>query len=114
MYLDVMKFMQAFNNLISNAIKFTHDQGTIKVTIEDQVSKVLFTVADNGIGIPENLQPALFDKFTSSRREGIKGEKSIGLGMSIIQKIVELHQGRVWFESQEGQGATFYMEVPKE
>ncbi|AMM52626.1 hypothetical protein TH61_17585 [Rufibacter sp. DG15C] len=114
MYLDVMKFMQAFNNLISNAIKFTEDHGTIQVKVEDKIATTLFTVSDDGIGIPNDLQARLFDKFTSSRREGVKGEKTVGLGMSIIKKIVELHQGKVWFESQEGRGTTFYMEIPKE
>ncbi|WP_066839779.1 PAS domain-containing sensor histidine kinase [Rufibacter ruber] len=114
MYLDVMKMMQVFNNLISNAIKFTYDQGTISVALEDKGDSVLVAVTDDGIGIPDSLKPNLFDKFTSSRREGIKGEKSIGLGMSIIKKIVELHNGKVWFESTEDAGSTFYVEIPKE
>lgn len=113
-YLDVMKFMQAINNLISNAIKFTYDTGTIIVKVEEQVGKVVITVADNGIGIPDDLKSQLFDKFTKSRREGVRGEKSVGLGMSIIKNIVELHQGHVWFESEENKGSTFFVEVPRD
>ncbi len=113
-YVDAMKFMQVLNNLISNAIKFTQDEGTIQMAVEDQEFTTLISVSDNGIGIPKELQPQLFDKFTSSRRVGIRGEKSVGLGMSIIKTIVELHHGKVWFESEEGAGTTFFIEVPKE
>ncbi|TPE43478.1 PAS domain-containing sensor histidine kinase [Pontibacter mangrovi] len=114
LYLDVMKFMQVINNLFSNAIKFTTDQGKIALSLEEKATSVLVTVADNGIGIPEELQPYLFDKFTKARREGIRGEKTVGMGMSIIKTIVELHQGRIWFESQENVGTTFFIEIPKE
>ncbi|GAB2540530.1 PAS domain-containing sensor histidine kinase [Rufibacter soli] len=112
-YLDVMKFMQVLNNLVSNAMKFTRENGTITVTLQPKTDTILITVADNGIGIPENLKPYLFDKFTKARREGLRGEKSVGLGMSIIRNIVNLHEGKIWFESQEGQGSTFYVEIPQ-
>ncbi len=117
---DTFKFMQAINNLISNAIKFTPDNGRIEVSIEERLgeatgaSTILISVADDGIGIPVQLQPVLFDKFTKARRPGLRGEKTTGLGMSVIKTIVELHQGRVWFQSKEGEGTTFYVEVPKE
>lgn len=111
--IDVMKFMQVMNNLVSNAIKFTHDSGSITVTVEEQEAHVLITVADNGIGIPANVQPYLFDRFTVARRAGIRGEKSTGLGMSIIKTIVELHRGEIAFESREGVGTTFYIKLPK-
>jgi two-component system sensor histidine kinase VicK len=112
--IDEMKFMQVLNNLISNSIKFTQDDGTITLRVEDFEHSTIISVADNGIGIPEKMQPYLFDKFTRARRPGIKGEKSTGLGMSIIKTIVELHQGKIWFESKEDAGSTFYIEVPKE
>lgn len=111
---DVMKFLQVMNNLVSNAIKFSPDNGDITVSLEEQEGKVLITVADNGIGIPDHLQPVLFDRFTKARRPGLRGEKSIGLGMSIIKTIVELHQGSISFESREQQGTTFFIRLPKE
>lgn len=114
LYADDMKFMQVINNLISNAIKFTRDGGVIKTHIEDQGEAVLITVQDNGVGIPEHLQQGLFEKFTKARRPGLKGEKSTGLGMSIIRTIVEWHGGKIWFKSQEGQGTTFFIQLPKE
>ncbi|RDV14546.1 PAS domain-containing sensor histidine kinase [Pontibacter diazotrophicus] len=113
MELDDNKFMQCINNLISNAIKFTPDGGTITVSVEKEQDTVLFTVADNGIGIPAKYHNSLFDKFTEARRPGIKGEPSIGLGMSIIKTIVEWHKGQIWFESEESKGSTFYIRLPK-
>jgi two-component system sensor histidine kinase VicK len=112
--IDDSKFMQVVNNLISNAIKFTPDKGIISVYIEEKDDTVLLKVEDNGIGIPKRLQPVLFDKFTAARRPGIKGQPSVGLGMSIIKTIVEWHGGKIWFESMEGKGSTFYIEIPKE
>jgi two-component system sensor histidine kinase VicK len=112
--IDEYKFSQVINNLISNAIKFTHDGGTISLGIEEKEESVLVTVADNGVGIPAKSQDVLFDKFTKARRRGLKGEPSIGLGMSIIKTIVEWHSGEIWFESEENKGTTFYIELPKE
>jgi two-component system sensor histidine kinase VicK len=110
--LDENKFILVINNLISNAIKFTPDGGEITVTLEEKPETVLITVADTGIGIPAKYQDKLFEKFTRARRQGIKGEPSVGLGMSIIKTIVEWHQGKIWFESEENKGTTFYIEIP--
>ncbi|RDV15475.1 PAS domain-containing sensor histidine kinase [Pontibacter diazotrophicus] len=113
LYLDDTKFMQAINNLLSNAIKFTPDGGEITLALEEKEETVLIKITDTGIGIPEKYHDTLFDKFTRARRPGIKGEPSVGLGMSIIKTIVEWHQGRIWFESQENKGTIFFIEVPK-
>ncbi|QIL76325.1 PAS domain-containing sensor histidine kinase [Hymenobacter sp. HDW8] len=110
--LDVNKFMQVLNNLVSNALKFTPDGGHITLTIAQEPSTVRFTVADDGIGIPQAQQAGLFDRFTKARRPGLRGEKTTGLGMSIIKTIVGLHRGRIWFESEEGKGSTFYIDLP--
>ena len=112
--IDVYKFTQVINNLISNAIKFTRDGGEITLTLEGKQGTVFVSVADNGIGIPAKYQENLFDKFNKARRKGLKGEPSVGLGMSIIKTIVEWHNGKIWFESKEDEGSTFYMELPKE
>jgi two-component system sensor histidine kinase VicK len=109
---DINKLQQVLNNLVSNAIKFTPDGGHIRVGLERHGAYARLTVADTGVGIPAALQPLLFDKFTKARRPGLRGEKTTGLGMSVIQTIVGLHQGRIWFESAEGQGTTMYVEVP--
>lgn len=111
---DEYKLNQVFNNLISNAIKFTYDGGFITIRIEEKQESVLVTVADNGIGIPARYHEHLFEKFTKARRPGLKGEPSVGLGMSLIKTIVEWHKGEIWFESEEGEGTTFYLNLPKE
>lgn len=112
--IDIFKTIQVIQNLISNAIKFTPDGGVINLYIEEKEESVLIKVADNGVGIPSNVQDVLFEKFTKARRNGLKGEPSIGLGMSIIKTIVEWHNGKIWFESEENKGTTFFIELPKE
>ena len=111
--IDETKFMQVINNLLSNALKFTRDTDEIKVIIENGEASVLIKVTDTGIGIPADLQPFIFDKFTKARRPGIHGEPTTGLGLSIIKTIVEWHNGHIWFESAEGKGTTFFIQLPK-
>jgi len=110
--IDSMQFVQILNNLISNAIKFTADDGTIKIHIEQLEDSVLLTVADNGIGIPKSLQPILFTKYTKAGREGLDGQASVGLGMWIVKNLTDAHGGRVWFETANKKGTTFYVELP--
>ncbi|WP_316784861.1 PAS domain-containing sensor histidine kinase [Pedobacter frigiditerrae] len=111
--IDSMKFLQVINNLISNAIKFTPTGATIEIGLQDQPKSVVISVADNGIGIPDDLKPTLFDKGRQGVKKGLSGEDTGGLGMSIIKTIVELHGGVVWFDSEVGIGTTFYIELPK-
>ncbi|MDB5235431.1 MAG: hypothetical protein JWR44_2424 [Hymenobacter sp.] len=110
--IDNNKFLQVVNNLLSNAIKFTPEGGRIAVTLTQQPDHVLLTVADDGIGIPAKLHGALFDRFTKARRPGLRGEKSTGLGMHLIQTLVRLHSGTIRFESEEGRGTTFFITLP--
>jgi two-component system sensor histidine kinase VicK len=110
---DSLKFLSIVNNLLSNALKFTPDKGKIHLHVEEQADAILLTVKDNGVGIPEKYRLVLFDKFTKARRPGLKGEESVGLGMSIVKRLVDLHQGRIWLESQEGKGTTFFIQIPK-
>jgi two-component system sensor histidine kinase VicK len=74
---------------------------------------VVISISDTGIGIPKAFHDTLFEKFTSARRRGLKGEVSTGLGMSIIKTIVEWHGGSIWFNSEENVGTTFFIEIPK-
>lgn len=110
-HVDSMKFMQIINNLVSNAMKFTGENGLIHIHVEKKEKTSVISVYDNGIGIPKDLQPFLFDRFTKARRPGLKGEESVGLGMSIIKTMVEMHKGKIWFESEENKGSTFYIEI---
>ncbi|OON65616.1 PAS domain-containing sensor histidine kinase [Hymenobacter sp. CRA2] len=110
--LDQNKFMQVINNLISNSIKFTPDGGVITVSVGREADRAVVAVSDTGVGIPEKLQAGLFEKFTKARRPGLRGERSTGLGMSIIKTIVELHGGRITFASAEGEGTIFTIGLP--
>ncbi len=111
--IDESKFMQVVNNLLSNALKFTRDEDEIKVILKESETTVFIKVQDTGVGIPAHLQPYIFDEFTKARREGIHGEPTTGMGLSVIKTIVGWHNGHIWFESKEGQGTTFFIEIPK-
>jgi two-component system, OmpR family, sensor histidine kinase VicK len=111
--IDDVKFFQVVNNLISNAVKFTDARGKIQVVITEQESKFQVSVEDNGIGIPEYLWPHLFKKNTPAGRPGLRGEKSIGMGLYIVKKLVDLMHGSLTFESEEDKGSTFTIELPK-
>ena len=110
---DENLFTQVFNNLIGNALKFTKDGDNITVSIKESKDQVQACVRDNGIGIPEKMQAVLFERFTKARRYGLKGERPSGLGLSIVKRIIELHGGKIWVESEEHKGTSFYFEVPK-
>lgn len=111
--LDEAKFMQIMNNLLTNALKFTHPGGVITVHISESPETVLFTFSDNGIGIPREYLDELFEKFTPARRKGLNGEPSTGLGLSIVKMIIEWHKGKVWIESEENEGTNVHIEIPK-
>ncbi|WP_224997905.1 sensor histidine kinase KdpD [Cesiribacter sp. SM1] len=110
---DQVRLQLILENLLSNAFKFTKRNGTIIVGIQEQRQAVLVTVKDDGIGIPEGLKSKIFQKFTAARREGLQGEKPTGLGLHIVKTMVEQLSGRIWFESREGEGTTFFVELPK-
>ena len=111
--LDHAKFMQVVNNLISNSMKFTPSGGTISISIEERPDDILFKFTDDGIGIPAQLLPEIFDRFTTARRPGLQGEPTYGLGLSIVKTLIDWHQGTISCESTEGSGTTFFIELPK-
>jgi two-component system, OmpR family, sensor histidine kinase VicK len=110
---DEVKFLQLMNILISNAIKFTAHGGTISIHIQEQAENIVIQISDDGIGIPESLQPFLFDYNTVAGRVGLEGETSSGIGLSIAKKLVNLMGGSIWFDSKEGAGSNFYISLPK-
>ena len=105
------KFGRVLNNLLGNALKFTPTGGTITVGLGEHAGKVRLTVQDTGIGIPGKLHGNLFDKFNPTRRAGLQGETTTGLGLFIAKQIVELHGGAIWLESREREGTTFFIEL---
>jgi two-component system sensor histidine kinase VicK len=111
--LDVNKFTQVLTNLVSNAFKFTPDGGRVAVEVVPGEGCVQVHVRDTGVGIPAELQPLLFERFTKARRAGLRGEPTTGLGLVLCKTIVEWHHGSLSFESTEGKGSTFTVEIPQ-
>jgi signal transduction histidine kinase len=107
------KIWRVFNNLIVNAIKFSHTGGIIKVNITADKKHVTIAVADNGIGIPPEHKDSIFEMFTPAKKTGTNGEQPFGLGLSISKRIIESHGGKIWFESTAGAGTTFFVELPR-
>ena len=111
--LDVNKFNQVLTNLVSNAFKFTPDGGQVQVVVEAYSGCVRFHVQDSGIGIPADMLPRLFERFTPARRPGLRGEPTTGLGLMLCKTIVEWHQGTIVVATTEGKGTTFTVEIPQ-
>lgn len=110
--LDAAKIEQVLNNLISNAIKFSSPHTKIRVRVTRGDDGVLLAAQDQGQGIPPNELDKLFKPFQKTSVKGTAGEKSTGLGLSIVKKIVEGHHGKIWVESQVGVGTTFFVALP--
>lgn len=107
---DATKFQQLFQNLISNAIKFTDkENGIVEIDYSENETQYQFSVKDNGIGIEKKYHEKIFKIFQSLT----KREDSTGIGLSIAKKIVELYQGKIWLESEKGLGTTFYFTIAK-
>lgn len=106
---DRDRLLQVLNNLIDNAIKFTPRGGSVVVTSEVTASEARFSVSDTGIGIDREYLSLIFERYWQ-----VPGAKrGTGLGLAIAKRIVERHGGRIWAESQSGQGTTFYFVVPR-
>ena len=110
---DPDKIRQVLVNLISNALKFTPQEGRVKVICNQEEDEVIVSVQDTGIGISEENIPNLFDRFTQFGRKAGPGEKGTGLGLAISKGIVELYKGRIWAESKLNKGSKFYFSLPK-
>jgi signal transduction histidine kinase/ActR/RegA family two-component response regulator len=108
---DELRFKQVVLNLVSNAVKFTPDGGRVSVTVRRQGADLVVAVADSGPGIPEEDRERIFDSFQQGGRGAPKAEGT-GLGLTLSRRIVQLFGGRLWLESEEGQGSTFTFTLP--
>ena len=106
------KFQRVLDNLISNAMKFSKEKDNIELHLDQKGNRVTIKVKDQGLGIPADMLPHIFERFSKAGRTGLKGEQSTGLGLSIVKQIIESHKGAIKVESQEGKGATFVIEMP--
>lgn len=109
---DIPKTKRIIFNLIGNAIKYTHQDGNIEVTLFKEKGLVHIAVKDNGIGIAEEKQHAIFEPFHKVSKSGTDGEKATGLGLFVSNYFVRLLKGSISVESQRGVGSTFYVHLP--
>jgi signal transduction histidine kinase len=109
---DPEKISITIQNLVDNAIKYTKGKGSVKVFMEADNKFVKISVKDQGVGIPESQQKHIFKKFF--RSDNIMKNQTVGtgLGLFIARSIVEGNKGKIWFESKEGEGTTFYLTLP--
>lgn len=110
---DRDRLRRLFNNLISNAIKYSEPDSTITVGSERREKSLVFWIKDRGIGIPQKDQERVFNGFYRAENAKKITESGTGLGLLYVRQIAELHRGRVWCESKENIGSTFFVEFPK-
>ncbi len=100
-------------NLIVNSIKYTPRNGTVNIKISDKGNSVVIEISDTGIGIPRNELPRIFEEFYRASNAKEVERDGTGLGLSIAKQVVEMHNGKIWAESEEGKGSKFFIELPK-
>jgi PAS domain S-box-containing protein len=109
---DSLRVVQALTNLLGNAIKFSPSGSEVLVAVQTSDGAALFTVADQGRGIPPELLDGIFERFRQVDASDSREKGGTGLGLSIARTIVEHHGGRIWAESAEGVGASFHFTLP--
>lgn len=112
-YCDADKMKQIITNLLTNAYKFTPENGHITLSIENSADEILVCVSDTGVGISAENLPKLFEKFLQVGRTAGPGIKGTGLGLAICKNLVEMHKGRIWVESEAGKGSRFKFTLPR-
>jgi signal transduction histidine kinase len=107
---DRDRVLQVLGNLIGNAIKFTNDGGLVQVSAEPLDDEVLFAVRDTGVGVSAKQLPHIFDRFWQATPKARLGS---GLGLTIAKGVVDALGGKIWVESQPGDGTTFFFTLPR-
>jgi len=108
---DLILLNQVFFNLIDNAVKYLdkNKEGVIKISGNKSKKEIIYSVEDNGIGIDKKYQKEIFEIFKRLPNSNATGE---GLGLTIIDKIINKHKGKIWVESELGKGSIFYISLP--
>ncbi|MCR4311086.1 MAG: HAMP domain-containing histidine kinase [Candidatus Taylorbacteria bacterium] len=108
---DQEKLRAVFQNLLDNAIKYSHENGVVLVSAKKDADHLTFKIQDHGIGIPEDQHEHIFSRFFRARNALKQETDGTGLGLFIVKNIVERHGGTVWFETKEGRGTAFYFTI---
>lgn len=109
---DQDRLIQVVTNLLSNAAKFSQRGGEVKVAVNPETRVARLSVVDQGPGIPEAFRSRIFQKFAQADSSDTRAKGGTGLGLAIAREIAERHGGRLWFESAEGEGAAFHLDLP--
>lgn len=109
---DELRLQQVLTNLVSNAIKFSPVQGMVTLNAEQKNSTVIFSVKDNGPGIPPAFKNRVFERFAQADTSSNRKSQGTGLGLAICQQLVQQMNGDIWFESEPHQGTTFCFSLP--
>lgn len=111
--MDDEQMYQVFQNLIHNAVMYSSPGGKVIVEFEEKSDRAtVISVRDSGIGIPVKQHGRVFEKFFRGENVAESGKAGTGLGLYIARAIVAGHDGRIWFESEEDKGTTFFVELP--
>jgi PAS domain S-box-containing protein len=109
---DPEKIKLAVQNLIDNAIKYSSKKGKIIITLKNDEKNIELKVQDSGIGIPKNQQNKIFTEFFRGNNAVKENSSGSGLGLFLTRNIIEAHGGKIWFESEENKGTSFYFSLP--
>jgi len=109
---DKDKIYQVFSNIINNSIKYSGKSSKIIIGLKCLANETLFSVKDFGLGIPDNQKERIFQKFFRADNIASVSTNGTGLGLYIVKGIIETHGGKIWFESKENEGTTFYFSLP--
>lgn len=108
---DAERLSQALLHYIHNAVKFT-ESGTATIRVKREANNILFEVSDTGIGIPEEKQELVFEPFETILEDKNDPRLGFGIGLKIVEHIIDMHDGETWFESAEGRGSSFFFTIP--
>jgi len=111
-FADRLRLKQILHNLLTNAVKFTPNGGKVRVEAGHRDRFAEISVSDTGIGIPEDQHQAVFDKFYQVRTATKGGSEGTGLGLAITKRLIELHGGSIWLQSELGKGSRFTFTIP--